>query len=142
MRVMLALLMLAVIGAAVAVFLGERDRGGSFYGFRPHAPESRDERAAAASALAYARAIVRGDSARACEYTAGETFHRLRCARRPRRDRYLTAVGEVRASHVRVHGDRASVWLEGIDPGPGHSFELRRLGALWRVVDDTAFGLA
>jgi hypothetical protein len=142
MRVMLALLVLAVAGAAVAVALGERDRGGSFYGFRPHAPESDEEKAAAASAVAYARAIVHGDAARACAYAAGATFRHLRCARRPRSERYLSAVGEVRAYHVHVDGGRASVWLDGISPGPGHSFELRRVGSSWRVVDDTAFGLA
>src|SRR5690349_11732825 len=118
---MLILVVLAVVGALVAVALGERDSGGSFYGFRPHAPESRDERSAAASAVAYARAIAEGDSARACSYAAGESFRRLRCARRPRSDRYLTAVGTVRAYHVHLRGNRADVWLDGIDPGPGHS---------------------
>jgi hypothetical protein len=139
---MLALLVLVVVGAVVAVTLGERDRGGSFYGFRSHPPESRDERADAASTVAYARAIVKGDSARACEYAADESFRRLRCARRPRSDRYLTAVGEVRAYHVDLDGDRADVWLDGVEPGPVHSFELRRVGSRWRVVGDTAFGLA
>jgi len=142
MRVMLIMVVLAVIGAVVAVALGERDSGGSFYGFRPHAPESRDERSAAARAVAYARAIVKGDSARACAYAAGETFRRLRCARRPRSDRYLTAVGRVWAYHVSLQGDRAVVWLDGVDPGPVHSFQLRRIDSTWRVVRDTAFGLA
>jgi hypothetical protein len=142
MRVMLIMVVLAVVGAAVAVALGERDSGGRFYGFRPHAPESRDERSAAASALAYARAIVDGDAARACPYAAGETFRRLRCARHPRSDWYLTAVARVRAYHVSLRGDRADVWLDGIDPGPGHSFQLRRVDSRWRVVSDTAFGLA
>ena len=100
MRVMLVLLVLAVAGAGVAVVLGERDDGGSFYGWRPHAPESADEKAAARVAVAYALAIVKGDSARACTYAAGESFRRLRCASRPRRDRYLYANGEVRAYHV------------------------------------------
>ena len=139
---MLVLVSLAVIGAVVAVVLGERDGGGSFYGFRPHLPETRDERLAAANALAYARAIVDGDSSRACTYAAGENFDRLRCASRPRSDRYLHAVGKVHASHVALAADLADVWVDGIQPGPGHSFQLRRIGPKWRVISDTAFGLA
>jgi hypothetical protein len=142
MRVMLVLLVLAVVGAGVAVVLGERDDGGSFYGWRPHAPESADEQAAARVAVAYALAIVKGDSARACTYAAGESFRRLRCATRPRRDRYLSASGEVRAYHVALDGGQASVWLDGIEPGPVRAFELRRVGKRWRVIADEGFGLA
>ena len=142
MRVMLVLLVLAVAGAGVAVVLGERDDGGSFYGWRPHAPESQDEQAAAKVAVAYALAIAKGDSARACAYAAGETFRRLRCASRPRRDRYLSANGEVRAYHVDLGGGEASVWLDGIEPGPVRSFELRGVGKSWRVIGDVGFGLA
>ena len=66
----------------------------------------------------------------------------MRCASRPRRDRYLFANGEVRAYHVALDGDQASVWLDGIDPGPVRSFELRRVGKRWRVIGDVGFGLA
>jgi hypothetical protein len=142
MRVMLVLLVLAVGGAFVAVVVGERDRGGDFYGFRPHAPDSSEEKAAAASAVAYALAIMKGDSTRACAYAAGKLSRRLRCARRPRRDQYLVADGRVEAEHVNLDGDRASVWLTGVSPGPGHAFELVRLGLTWRVISDTAFALA
>jgi hypothetical protein len=141
MRVMLALLVLAVAGAVVAVALGSETAAAASTAFGPMRPRAaRRRRRRQAQWLT--RAIVHGDAARACAYAAGATFQHLRCARRPRSERYLSAVGEVRAYHVHVDGERASVWLQGISPGPGHSFELRRVGASWRVVDDTAFGLA
>ena len=145
MRVMLLALLLAVVGAGVALALDQRDEEGSFYGWRPHPPETAEEKAAAASASAYVRAILAQRADRACEHAAGATFRRLRCARaQPRipRGLQLSTDGRVSVYHVNVRGATASVELSNLVPGPAHAFTLQRLGGTWRVFADDAFARA
>src|SRR4051794_29295913 len=104
MRVMLVALLLAVVGAGVAVALelGERDERG-VSGVRPHLPRTPDEKAAAAGATAYVRAILQSRADRAWEHAAGATFRKLGCARRHPRipaTYRLYPDGRLRVEHV------------------------------------------
>jgi hypothetical protein len=109
-----------------------------------HLPESREEKAAAASGMAFVQAVLEQRAAEACEYAGGDTFRQMRCARRPRipEGLRLYADGRPRITNVSVRGRTAIVWFADVIPGPVQAIELDRVGKTWRVVGNDSFGLA
>ena len=134
LRVALAALVLAVAGVVVAVALGEQQTQYTA-GYKDRLPQSRDEKAATASAAAYVQAVLQRRAERACAHAAGDTFRRLRCAHRAHvpRELRLQPYGGPRVINVRLRGGHAGVWFVGVVPGPVQAVELHRLGRTWRV---------
>jgi hypothetical protein len=109
-----------------------------------HRADSDDEKAAAAAALAYLRALQQGQAEVACRYAAAGIAKQLRCTGRPRIPRALRIDpgGRLDPFHVRTRGPRISVWVSGADPGPVQDLDLRRVGRTWRVNEHSRFGFA
>jgi hypothetical protein len=144
-RIVIAAFMLAVAVAVgtvvVAVMIaGRSNEDADAIDF--HEPESKDERAAAVTAVAYLGSLQQGHAHVACRYAAERIATELRCSGRPGVPRRLRMErnGELEAFDVRVRGADAGVWVGGGEPGPVQDVGLRRVGRMWRVISHERFG--
>jgi len=113
---------------------------------REHAPESKDEKAAARVVMAYVDGLIRERPDRACLVVAEPMATAMRCATRPRipRDMQMGPTSDrPRIAHISLSGDQGHAWIANVSPGPMEDVSLRRVQTVWRVVDRSgAFGVA
>jgi hypothetical protein len=102
-----------------------------------HAPESKDEKAAARVVMAYVDGLVRECPDKACLVVAEPMATEMRCATRPRipRDMQMGPTSErPRVAHISLSGDEGHAWIANVSPGPLEDVSLRRVETAWRVV--------
>jgi hypothetical protein len=111
--------------------------------FKPHEPESGEEKAAAGVAIAYFQGLLRERPEEVCRTVAAPLATSMRCTTRPRisRGRRVHADGRLRVTHISLDDAKGHAWVSGISPGPSQDVSLRRIGGTWWVVDNRAFGL-
>jgi hypothetical protein len=112
--------------------------------FRPHKPGSDDEKAAARVAVAYFRGLLRERPDEVCRMVTEPLTTSMRCTTRPRipRKMRVLADGRLRVTHISLNVAEGHAWISGISPGPAENVSMRRVGKTWRVIGNTAFGLA
>jgi hypothetical protein len=113
--------------------------------FKPHKPDSDDEKAAARVAIAYFRGLLNERPDEVCRTVAEPLVTSMRCTTRPRIPRKLrvSADGDpLQVTHIDLGDAKGHAWISGISPGPAQNVSLRRVGTTWRVVGNSAFGLA
>jgi hypothetical protein len=133
----------ALVGVVVMAAVRSGDEG-SFYGFKEHAPESDDEKRAAGVAVAYFRGLLHARPDQVCRTVTEPLATSMQCATKPRIPRKLRvyADGRLRVTHISLNGAEGDAWISGISPGPAQNVSLRRVGRVWRVAGNHAFGLA
>jgi hypothetical protein len=133
----------AVVGSVVvaAVRLGH---GGDTYEFKEHAPESDEEKQAAGVALAYFRGLLHDRPDEVCRVVTEPLITSMRCATNPPIPRAMEVAADdrLRITHISLEAGKGHAWISGISPGPRQDVSLWRVGSLWRVVGNHAFGLA
>jgi len=95
-------------------------------------------------AVAYFRGLLHARPDEACRTVTEPLATSMRCATKPRipPELQVSADGRLRVTHISLKGAEGHAWISGILPGPAQNVSLRRVGRVWRVAGNDAFGLA